>query len=316
MTVLAIVSAVLFSASPVIPLDRSPSDALRGDQTVGNAVAAATPPSTPSRPTPVDAPSPVQLGPEAPQEDIVVSARKRSAGDPLESVNVKSYAAVQAVDRAIIGPAALAYRKGLPQPVRSGLRNFLYNLHEPVVALNFMLQHKPGKAAETAGRFAVNSTVGAVGLFDVAKRRPFYLPRRPNGFANTMGFYGVKPGSYLFLPLIGPTTVRDFIGGGVDRLVLPFAGPELLSQPAYTIPMGAVGTLDRRTEFDDRLQAVRESGDPYLARRSLYLRLRQAEIDALRGKPSLPVVTSSSKDAPASAPRLPGSLSHVLTMQK
>ncbi|MFX6258432.1 MlaA family lipoprotein, partial [Acinetobacter baumannii] len=88
-----------------------------------------------------------------------------------------------------------------PVPVRSGIRNFLYNLREPIVFVNFLLQHKAGKAAETLGRFVVNSTVGVGGLFDMAKRRPIHLPRRPNGFADTLGFYGVKPGPFLFLPL-------------------------------------------------------------------------------------------------------------------
>ena len=76
-------------------------------------------------------------------------------------------------------------------------------------------QGKVGKAFETLGRLAINSTVGVGGLFDVAGKKAD-LPYRRNGFANTLGYYGVKPGAYLFLPLIGPTTVRDLVGGAID----------------------------------------------------------------------------------------------------
>ena len=129
----------------------------------------------------------------APEPDeLLVTARKASPADPLEKVNIKSFAATQAVDRAVFGPVALAYARTIPRPFRSGLRNFLCNLHEPDVFLNFVLQLKPGKAAEAPGRFAINSTIGGAGLFDVAKRHPSRLPRRPNGFADSMGFYGLK----------------------------------------------------------------------------------------------------------------------------
>ena len=128
--------------------------------------------------------------------------------------------ASQAVDKAVIGPVARAYGESVPRPIRKGLRNFLFNLREPVVFLNYMLQLKPGKAAETVGRFAINSTIGIAGVLDQAKRKPFNLPRRRNGFANTMGYYGVKSGPFFYLPLIGPTTLRDFFGTVVDQVEL------------------------------------------------------------------------------------------------
>src|SRR3546814_7125122 len=71
----------------------------------------------------------------------------------------------------------------------------------PINFLNFLFQFKIGKAVETVGRFAINSTIGVAGIFDVAKKPPVNLPYRPNGFANTLGFYGVEPGPYFFLPL-------------------------------------------------------------------------------------------------------------------
>jgi len=223
--------------------------------------------------------------PSRTEDDITVTARPRHAlGDPLQAVNVQSFAVAQAVDTAVVAPVALTYQRALPAPVRTAIRNFFNNLAEPVAFLNFVLQLKPGKAAETAGRFAVNTTVGVAGVIDIAKNKPFRLPRRPNGFANTLGFYGVKPGPFLFLPLIGPTTVRDLIGLGIDRMVLPSTIGQPFNQPTYTVPASVVGSLDYREQFDAQLRKLREAPDPYAASRAHYLESRQAEIEALHGR--------------------------------
>jgi phospholipid-binding lipoprotein MlaA len=224
--------------------------------------------------------------PVEPDDTIIVQGRPRTASDPLQRLNADSFALVQSVDAAVTGPVALAYRDAVPKPVRSGLRNFLSNLSEPIVALNYLLQLKPGKSAETLGRFAVNSTIGVAGLIDVAKRRPFSLPRRANGFGNTMGYYGVKPGAYLYLPFMGPTTVRDLVGRVADISVLPVAIGRPFSDPIYTIPATTVRMLDQRAEADEQIQALRKGADPYWDVRQQYLRGRQAEIDALHQKRS------------------------------
>src|SRR5262249_40930414 len=117
------------------------------------------------------------------QSDIVIVGRRPSPDDPLEDLNSESFKGAQSVDESFVAPIAFAYEDVMPRPVRKGLSNFLNNLGEPIVALNFLLQLKPGKAAETLGRFAINTTLGAGGLVDVAKRKPFNLPRRQNGFA-------------------------------------------------------------------------------------------------------------------------------------
>jgi phospholipid-binding lipoprotein MlaA len=214
-------------------------------------------------------------------EDIVVSGRRRSSGDPVEAVNVQSYKAVQAVDDAVVAPLARGYRKGVPKPVRRGIHNFLDNLQEPIVFLNYLLQLKPGKAAETLGRFAVNTTVGLAGVVDVAKKKPFNLPHRPNSLANTLGYYGVGPGPYLFLPLIGPTTLRDLLGTVGDRLVLPTAVGAPFDKAAFTIPANVLSALDYRVAFDESLTKLRNAPDPYAATRANYLARRKTEIDAL-----------------------------------
>ena len=243
-----------------------------------------SPPASPPSPSP---------DPTNDESDIVVQARRSAArGDPLEAVNAKTFAAAQAVDDAVLGPVAMAYAHKMPSPIRSGLRNFRYNLHEPVVAVNFLLQGKPGKAAETVGRFAVNTTIGVAGLFVMAKRGAFKLPRRRNGFANTMGFYGIKPGPFFFLPLIGPTTARDLVGNIFDHAALPLSFIKPLRTPAYTIPARTITILDHRAEFDEQLQTIRASADPYAARRDFYLAKRQAEIDHLRARDTVITTTS------------------------
>jgi phospholipid-binding lipoprotein MlaA len=219
-------------------------------------------------------------------DEIVVTAKARwEAPDPFAGVNADSFKVTQKVDSAVMGPAALAYRNKVPGPVRRGIHNFLYNLREPVVFVNFVLQHKIGKAAETVGRFALNTTIGAIGLFDMAKRKPFRLPRRSNGFANTLGYYGVPNGPFLFLPIVGPTTVRDLFGGAVDRIVLPITLGQGVTDPKFAIPAGALGALDHRAEFDETLHQLHDgAADPYARSRDFYLQRRQAEIDALKGR--------------------------------
>lgn len=258
-----------------------------------------TPTSSPALP-PAEAPvayteaTPPTAQPPAPapgteHPEIVVSAEAAHIpGDPLQAANLASFKLVQAADRAVIRPVAMAYRSTLPAPVRDGIRNFLNNLTEPVVFVNFLLQLKPGKAVETLGRFAINTTVGAVGLIDMAKRKPFKLPYSINGFAYTLGYYGVKSGPFLFLPLVGPTTARDIVGVVLDRLFVPLTFGKPFNRPTYSVPAAVFGQLDQRAQRDDKLEALNnESGRPYGATREDYLETRQAEIDELHGKKNL-----------------------------
>ena len=235
--------------------------------------------AAPPAPASQTAPPPDEEG------EILVTGRRHDPGDPLQDINVKSYEVTQAVDEAIIRPTALAYQRTLPAPLRDGIRNVLNNLREPVTFLNNLLQFKVGRAVKTLGRFAVNSTVGVGGLVDMARRKPFKIERKVNGFGNTLGYYGVKTGVFFYLPIIGPTTVRDLIGTTVDRFVLPFAVGKPFSNPAFTIPAGVFGTIDNRAQFDETLQALHnDTPDAYVATREFYLARRQAEIDELHGK--------------------------------
>lgn len=290
MSVTLLASAALL-AVPVADGPAEPEVALVQDAQGASASAATPlPAETPTEPQPA---TPVAL-PQAPapsldqieQDDqaIVVSGEKTPQQDPMQAVNQASYDAVQAVDDAVIAPVANVYEKGVPRPIRMGLRNFLRNLTEPIVALNYLLQLKPGKAAETVGRFAINSTIGVGGVIDVAKKKPFNLPYRRNGFAYTFGYYGIGPGPYMFLPLVGPTTLRDVIGLGLDRFLMPFAVGGPLRNPGYVYGSFVIRSLDERVANDELFKRIREESNPYASYRELYLKTRQAEIDALKGK--------------------------------
>ena len=220
---------------------------------------------------------------------VVIAARparlKREPGDPHERFNRRMFAAQQKFDRKLLRPAALGYRHAVPRPVRGGLRHFFSNLGEPIVFLNYLLQLRPGKAAETAGRFMINSTLGIGGLLDLAKSKGVRLPHRPNGLGDTLGYYGVKPGAYLFLPFIGPTTVRDLLGGQADGLVLPLAVGAPFNKLGYQIPKAVITGLDRREQADDDYRALLDGAvDPYATLRSVYLQERAGEIAQLKGK--------------------------------
>ncbi len=216
---------------------------------------------------------------------VVTGTAEAPHGDPLANINATSFEITQSVDRAFVEPIAAVYRDDFPKPLRKGLKNFFRNLLEPVVFLNYLLQLKPGKAFETLGRFAVNSTLGLAGLVDVAKNEPFNLPYRRNGFANTLGYYGVGPGPFLVLPLIGATTLRDLMGGLLDQSVLPVAVGKPFSSLKYSIPAYTVNSLEFRIEFDERLVAINAADDPYTALREIYLCQREADIAALKNRP-------------------------------
>ncbi|HEX7695661.1 MAG TPA: VacJ family lipoprotein [Sphingomonas sp.] len=204
-------------------------------------------------------------------------------GDPLEGFNRTMFAIHQALDKSIYRPLAMGYQHVVPKPVRSGLRNFFSNLTEPVVFLNYLLQFKFGKAAETLARFTINSTLGVGGLFDIAKTKEFKLPHRDNSFGDTLAYYGVGPGPYLFLPLVGPTTLRDVLGGPLDGAVLPLAVGKPFNDWRYQLSSGVITGLDLRAESDPELRALFSGAvDPYATLRSVWLQHRAAEVDALR----------------------------------
>ena len=280
-----VVVLALLSGQPDAALSTAPPPAIAAPQT------AAPAPTAP----PAEQPTSETLPPFEPASDgadlksaadpadaIVVNARPKN--DPMMGVNTASFELSQDVDRALVEPLANAYKKALPKPARIGLGNFIRNISSPIVFVNDLLQLKPGRAFKTLGRFVINSTIGLGGLIDVAKNKPFHLPYRHNGFANTLGYYGVKPGPYFFVPFLGPTTLRDLLGGAVDGVILPYGIGTPFNKLYYTLPNGAIRSLNRRVEFDCQLKSIRASADPYAAERAYYFKKREAEIEALHGR--------------------------------
>jgi len=221
-----------------------------------------------------------------PAANAPASARAaRTKGDPWEKFNRGMYRLFQKFDRAVFRPVALAVGKIIPKPIRTGIRHFLSNLSEPVVFLNDVLQLKPGRAVRTLSRFTLNSTVGIGGLADVAKTAK--LPHRNNGLGNTLARYGVGPGPYMFLPIIGPTTLRDLSSAQADRLVLPLAVGKPFNRFDWQLATGAIAGLDQRIESDEDLRNLLSgAADPYATLRSVYLQSRIAEIAEIKGKAS------------------------------
>jgi phospholipid-binding lipoprotein MlaA len=269
------------SPAPGTPAPAADTPAPAADTTVPTSAvpAAATTPTT----TKVEAGQTLPATPGS--TEIVVSGEHNMRKvDPVEGANKVSFQAMEGIDKALVGPIAHAYRDVLPRPVRLGLHNFFYNLSEPVNIINYMLQLHPGKAAQTLARFGINSTIGIAGLIDVAKKKPFNIHYRPNGFENTMGYYGIGPGPYFFLPLIGATSLRDLIGTLLDQAVLPAAFPKPFSNTYYVTAAGVITGLDYRVTIDEDLEKVRKSDNVYVSYRQAYLRTRYWEIEALHGR--------------------------------
>jgi len=228
--------------------------------------AAAAMPAPPTQPAdaavakaPLPEAAPTGTRPANPDE-IVVTGEGSPRKDPAAAVNEVSFEAVQAVDKAIVGPISDGYVMATPRPLRQGVHNALNNLSEPINLVNSLLQFKVGRAFRALGRFGINSTLGVAGLFNFAEKKPFKLRYERNGFANTLGYYGIGAGPYMYLPLIGPTSTRDLVGWVLDKSFLPAVAGPPISNPTFALGTGTIKSLDDRVEFDDQLKEFRDSG--------------------------------------------------------
>lgn len=186
------------------------------------------------------------------------------AYDPWEKYNRRMHRFNMAVDKGIARPLARAYTKVVPRPIRLGVSNFFNNLGQPVSALNALLQGKPKQAAQSLGRFALNTTLGIAGIFDPASDAK--LPNRSEDFGQTLGIWGWKRSRYLELPLFGPRTVRDAFGAlgdaplsplrqvDRDRIRIPLQGLQLVDVRAQLLPLDSL-----RDGAEDEYALVRDS---------------------------------------------------------
>ncbi len=189
--------------------------------------------------------------------------------DPLEKMNRAVYGFNTALDKAIIRPVARGYQKVLPKPVRNGVANFFSNLFEPTSTVNALLQGKPKLAAKSLGRFLINSTVGVLGIFDVAT--PMDLPEHNEDFGQTFAVWGVGSGPYIMLPFLGPSNLRDFGGTIVRYALTDVTGALDADIAAMTTTLRLVDTRSRFLSFDETLNL---QVDPYAFIRESYAQAR------------------------------------------
>lgn len=196
--------------------------------------------------------------------------------DPLEGWNRNVFAFNESVDKAVLGPAADAYRFVTTPTIRAGVNNFLSNLGQPVVFANTVLQGKPGAAFDTLNRFALNSTVGLAGVFDPATS--VGIPRHREDFGQTLGTWGVPGGAFLVIPFGSGSNVRDVIGLGVDGAMNPLNYAQFENDDEVRIGLTVVGALAARERLDGAIEILRDQPEPYTALRRNYDQSRRAAI--------------------------------------
>jgi len=199
-------------------------------------------------------------------------------GDPWEGFNRDMYAVHDSVDRAVLEPVARGYRAVTPSPVRQGVLNFLRNLRGPVIFANDVLQGEPSRGATTVARFAINTTIGVAGIFDPASNMG--LERHDEDFGQTLAVWGVSEGPYLFVPLMGPSNVRDTTGRFVDMIFDPLSYLNGDDADAWRAGRGVITGVATREQLLESVDDIRrDSLDPYSTIRSSYELLRASAVE-------------------------------------
>ena len=214
-----------------------------------------------------------------PENDPEALAAYEEANDPLEPMNRYFFEVNYALDELFLKPIAGWYYIALPNPAQDGVRNFLRNLSSPVILANDLFQGETDRAGTTLVRFVINSTVGIVGLFDVAADMGY--PYHSEDFGQTLAVAGADEGPYLVLPLLGPSNPRDATGRVVDVFLDPLtyiARANELENLLYV--RSGVTAVDARARNLKTLDEIREGSlDYYATIRSLY---RQQRNDAIQ----------------------------------
>ena len=229
--------------------------------------------------------------------------------DPLEPMNRAIYTFNDGVDHLLIKPAAEFYRFVVPEFMRTGVSNFFSNINDVIVALNSLLQGKFAQAGSDVARLIVNTTVGVLGLFDVATK--IGLEKHNEDFGQTLGYWGIGDGPYLVLPFIGPSSARDAVGWVGDFYTWPITYVEPERDRNILIALRFVTLRADLLEASKILETA--ALDPYEFVRDAYLQRRRnlvydgkpppdeddVENDP-KPKPSAPEPAPASAPAPAS----------------
>jgi len=210
-------------------------------------------------------------------DDFETTTYEDEIYDPLEGINRTIFGFNNVADRVILEPVAKGYRK-LPSPIQSGISNFLNNLKLPLAAVNQLLQGQGKNAAESSGRFLVNSTIGIFGFVDIADN--IGLEQKEEDFGQTLATWGVGDGFYIVLPLFGPSNLRDSTGMLITITTDPINTYAVNQGEAWVIPLKtAANAIDQRSQIIDEVNALRNNSvDYYAAVRSSYYQNRKAAI--------------------------------------
>jgi phospholipid-binding lipoprotein MlaA len=209
----------------------------------------------------------------APEDELLGAEATAAEPDPLEGMNRALFGFNEEVDRFLMEPLARGYGFILPGPAKRAVLRVFSNLNAPVIFVNDVLQLAPRRAGETLGRFVVNSTVGIAGILDVATH--IGLPVHHSDFGQTLGVAGVPTGPYLVLPIAGPSSARDAVGGLVD---LAFRPQTYFLGPIDLLIISSGGGIASREAYIEELEKLRASSlDFYATMRNIYFQ-RRAEI--------------------------------------
>jgi phospholipid-binding lipoprotein MlaA len=198
---------------------------------------------------------------------------KRDPRDPWEGFNRVSYKVTDAVDRAALKPVAKGYKAVAPQFVETGVSNFFSNLKTPTVMVNDFLQGKFRAGFHDTGRFLLNTTLGIGGLMDPASAAG--LDRNDEDFGQTLGKWGVSSGPYLWIPFLGPSTVRDGFGQGVDAFTNP---TNYVERDAWRYSLNAMDVIDGRARQLDLEETLNSAYDRYSFIRNAWLQQREYQV--------------------------------------
>lgn len=195
-------------------------------------------------------------------------------GDPLEAFNRGVFAFNEALDTTILKPLATGYQALLPELVRTGVDNFFDNLIDAWSAVNHLLQGKPVEATEMGVRFGMNTFIGLGGLIDVASDAG--LERRSEDFGQTLGRWGLGPGPYIMLPLLGPSTLRDTAALTLDWRATPVA---MLHESRDRVPLAVLQIISTRARLLSVTRAIDEIAiDKYALIRDGFLARRRNQV--------------------------------------
>jgi len=231
-------------------------------------------------------------GQEAPPLLTSADAPPMYTYDPWERLNRFTYRFNARFDEAIFLPVANTYQR-MPHPIRSGVHNFFGNIAEIDSVINYTLQWRPKYGLRSVERLVINSTIGIGGLFDVATK--LKLPGIATGFATTLAKWGMHPGPYLVIPLLGPSTLRDGVGFLADYGAEYGVNVAGLYRGGLSWGLGTVNAIDQRANVNFRYYS---GGSPfeYETIRFLYVRRRLIEDEGLHAKE---IAKRPAPDAPA-----------------